>query len=221
MLRLFYLIQKDLKLILGRSNIYLHSILLGLVLIFLFSLSRPIGGILTSSYAATIFWISSNFSLILIFNALYLLEQENNMHEALNLSPLISQEIWIAKAISGLVLLLLVQIFFIGAVVIFLGQQEFNFSLYAIIFFFLINIGLTLIGSLLGALSYGYEIKESFLSLIIFPLVIPLLLAGIKLGESVWGESNDLLSWFRLTLSFDLIYLGGGYILFPFIFSGE
>jgi len=213
--------QKDLTLSLLRGNVWLQSVLLGLVLVFVFSLARPVGERLALTYAPTVFWITSCFALVLIFNGLYLLEQENQIKETLFLSPLIPQEIWLAKAGVGLVLLLLVQLVILLAVLVFLNQKIVSFSFPLFLFFLAIDLGLVWIGSLLGALSYGHEIKESFLSLLIFPLLIPLLLAGIKLGEAGLGASVDLKTWAQLTIAFDLIFLGGGFILFPFIFGGD
>ncbi|MDQ7031400.1 MAG: heme exporter protein CcmB [Desulfonauticus sp.] len=216
---MFCLILKDIKVLLGRTGTFVQSILLGLVLVFLFSLARPVGDVFSETYASTVFWIASIFSMILIFNSLYLLEQENDMQSALLLSPLTAEKIWLAKSISGFVALLLLQIVLFISTLVFLDQKQINFSFYFLLFFILIDVGLVLIGSLLGALSYGHEIKESFLSLVIFPLTVPVLLAGIKLGGCVWGDMIDISGWFKIVLAFDCMYLGIGYILFPFVFK--
>lgn len=216
------LVKKDCKLILGRSSVLVQALLLGFLLIFIFSLARPIGEKITSTQAASIFWISTIFALILIFNYIYFLEQENNLEQALLLSPLTPQQIWLAKAISGFLFTLLIQTLFWIATFVFLEQINFYFSWQAFFLILLIDLGLVIIGSLLGALSQGHELRESFLSIVIFPLLVPLVLAGIKVVSWILGDFTiSLFSWFKIVISFDVIYLSGGYILFPFIFSGE
>jgi len=216
------LVKKDCQLIFGRSSVFVQAILLGLLLIFIFSLAKPIGERITPNQAASIFWISTVFALILIFNFIYFLEEESKMQDALLLSPLASQNIWLAKSLSGLTVTLVIQLIFSIAIFVFLEQSVVQFSFLALAIFLFIDLGLVLVGSLLGALSQGHELRESFLSIIIFPLLVPLVLAGVKTGSWFLGEVNiSLSSWMKIVFSFDLIYLGSGYILFPFVFSGE
>ena len=71
------LCAKDLRLILGRSAGLAQALLLGLLLVFLFSLSLEAGDRLSPQAAATMFWLASAFCQVLVFNMLYALEEEN------------------------------------------------------------------------------------------------------------------------------------------------
>ena len=61
------------------------------------------------------------------------------------------------------------------------------------------------------------------LSLLIFPLIIPLLLAAITVFSAFFGEpaSGALSSWLGFAAAFDAVFLGAGLLLFRFIYSGE
>lgn len=69
--------RKDLRLVLSRGAGLVQALLLGLLLIFVFSLSRETGETMSGQGAATIFWLSSAFCQVLSFNMLYGLEEAN------------------------------------------------------------------------------------------------------------------------------------------------
>ena len=63
--------RKDLRLVLSRGAGLVQALLLGLLLIFVFSLSRETGETMSGQGAATIFWLSSALCQVLSFNMLY------------------------------------------------------------------------------------------------------------------------------------------------------
>ena len=71
------LAKKDLTIILGRSAGLCQALLLGLLLIFLFSLSLQNGESLSPHAASTMFWLASVFCQVLIFQMLYAVEEQN------------------------------------------------------------------------------------------------------------------------------------------------
>ena len=88
MLRLmFAMARKDLALTLARGSGLVQALLLGLLLLFVFSLSQGIGEHMPPQGAAAVFWISSAFCQVLIFNQLYALEEVNNARLGLLLCP--------------------------------------------------------------------------------------------------------------------------------------
>ena len=66
--------RKDLSLTLARGSGLIQALLLGLLLLFVFSLSQGIGERMSPQAAAAVFWLSSAFCQVLIFNQLYALE---------------------------------------------------------------------------------------------------------------------------------------------------
>lgn len=115
--------RKDLALTLARGSGLIQALLLGLLLLFVFSLSQGIGERMSPQAAAAVFWLSSAFCQVLIFNQLYALEEANNARLGLLLCPAPIQGVWLGKAAAGLTLLLLAQVIFLPASVIFLGQE--------------------------------------------------------------------------------------------------
>lgn len=214
------LARKDLRLLLFRDGALVQALLLGLLLVFLFSLSESTGERAAPESAATIFWLSSIFCQILIFTRLYSLEEANAVRDGLLLLPSPVQGIWLGKAMAGLLLLLLSQIIFLPSAIVFLNQQLATLIWPGIISIIVTDLGICALGSLLGAISLASHGRESLLSILLFPLLIPLLLSGIKLSAiSLGSGEEEALPWLCISASFDLLFLGAGLILFGFIYQ--
>lgn len=214
------LAAKDLKLMLGLGLGLIQTVLLGLLIIFLFSLSLPIGETMTGQAAAALFWLASVFGLVLLFNALYHLEEPNNIRWGLLLAPVSPLSVFAGKALAGALLLFLAQMFFVVGLIVFLGQSLHGQWLWGLGLVLGVDIGLVILGSLLGALSQGQAARESLLSVILFPLLIPLLLGGVQLGGALLSGENlmDQSQWLILILAFNALFCAVALILFPLVF---
>lgn len=197
----------------------IQAVLLGLLLIFVFSLSLPPGERMLPLGAATIFWLSTAFAQTLIFNLLYGLEEGQDLRSSLLLVPELIQYVWLGKALAGFGLLLLVQLVFVLATIVFLGQGlEQPWALLGVL---PVNLGICAVGSLLGAICQGQAGKESLLSIILFPLIIPILLAGIQILAFAFSGQGEFMQWLAVALGFAAIFGALSLVLFPFIFGAD
>lgn len=215
--------RKDLRLTLARGSGLVQALLLGLLLLFVFSLSQQVGETMSPQGAAAIFWLASAFCQVLVFNTLYGLEEANGARGGLLLMPWPVQAVWLGKALAGITLLLLAQLVFLPAAVVFLGRHISPLWPWALCAVLLADVGMAALGSLLGALSQGQAARESLLSIVLFPLLVPLLLAGIRVGAGGFAEAlpEGVESWLGVAAAFDALFLGAGILLFGFIYAGE
>ncbi len=215
--------SKDLHLCLGRGAGLVQALLLGLLLIFVFSLSRQTGEVMSPQAAAAIFWMASAFCQVLIFSTLYAQEEVNGQRHGLVLAPIPVQAIWLGKAAAGLCLLLAAQIVFLPAAIVFLGQSISDAWTTGLGIVLLADLGIAVLGSLLGALSQGQSARESLLSIVLFPLLLPLFLAGIRLGAAAFSmeTAEGTQGWFGIAAAFDAIFAAAALLLFPYIYNAE
>lgn len=217
--------QKDIRLILFRGGAFAQALLLGLLLVFVFSLSLPPGQTAAPQAAAAIFWLSSAFCVVLTYNMLYSLEEITQARAGLLLMPAAVQAVWLGKALAGLLVLLAAQVVFFPAIVVFLAQTVHGDVLSFLLILLLVDLGLAGLGSLLGALAPGPAsggARESLLSVIIFPLLIPLLLAGIASGSAIFSPATLAgTRWLGLAAAWDAVFLGAALLLFPFVFGDD
>ena len=214
---------KDLHTGLARGSALVQALLLGLLIIFVFSLSQGIGETLSPQGAAAVFWTSSAFCMVLVFTGLYAAEEANGTCIGLLLMPAPPQAVWLGKAAAGLVLLLCAQLVFLPASVVFLGQHIGEYWLHALGTLALADIGMAAVGSLLGALSRGRRANESLLSILVFPLLIPLLLAGIRMGAGAFCADlpEGASVWPGIAAAFDALFCGAALVLFGHIYTGD
>jgi ABC-type transport system involved in cytochrome c biogenesis, permease component len=219
--------RKDLSLHLARKSVgMVQPVLLGLLLIFLFSLSLAVGETMSPQGAAAVFWMSTIFCQVFIFNTLYSHEENEGQRTALLLAPVPAQSIWLGKLAAGFIMLLFAQMVFFPAVLVFLGQRMNESWPLALGMLLAVNVGITVLGSLLGALAQGNSARESLFSVILFPLLVPVLLAGIQTFSTLFSTelpppSGTSSSWFSIVLGFDAIYGAAALILFPHLFTAD
>ena len=215
--------QKDLRLLLFRGTALVQVLLLGMLLIVLFSLSQGAGEPTGPAAAATLFWLSSTFCQVIMFNALFALEEDNAQRVGLLLAPMPPQAIWLGKAAAGFVLLLVLQGVFLLASIVFLAQTPGPYWFMALPATVCIDLGIAVSGALIGALAQGQTGRDSLCSILLFPLLLPLLLAGVHTMAAAFSPElpADLASWTGIALAFDGIFLAAGLVLFPFAYGGE
>ena len=215
---------KDIRLLFGRGGSISQALLLGLLLFFIFSLSLPPGEHMNEQAAAAIFWLATVFCQVLVHTALFSLEETGNTRQGLLLAPIPDQAIWCGKALAGLLTVGCAQCIFLFALVVFLDQSFGPAWPLGLVSILLADIGIAAVGALLGALAQGQAGRESLLSIVCFPLLIPPLLAAIRIGAfalSPGAHTGEPGGWIGVLAAFDAVFIGAGLILFPFVYGDE
>lgn len=215
--------SKDLRLAFANGQGPVQAVLLGLLLVFIFSLSASPGEHFSAQQGVAIFWLCSSFSVVLIFSLLFRFEEENDAATALLLSPLPVQGLWLGKTLAGLVLLAMCQFFFFPAAVVFLGLDLRADVGLLVLLLLGVDAGLCILGGLIGAMGHGHGTRDALLTIIVFPLQIPLLLGGIRVGAGLLAGAalDGVTDWFGLIFAFDAVFAGAALFLFPHVFRGE
>lgn len=215
------ILRKDSRILASRGGVLSQSLALGLLLIFIFSMAAAPGENPAPRENATIFWIGSAFVAVIVFNQLYYLEEETGARGALLLCAAPIQSVWLGKVMAGFLLLLAVQAIFLPAIVVFLAQSRVA-PWPGALAVPLTDAGLATLAGLMSAASCGSAARDSLLSVILFPLLIPPLMAGINLCAASFGadcESVD--SWLALICAYDAVFAAASLLLFGFLYGGD
>ena len=217
----FYVTYKDIQLILLRSNGIMQSIMLGLLLIIVFSLAQKVGEQITPQTAAALFTLANVFCVILITNALFSLENHDGIRAYIALSSISPASFALGKWIALLILLVITQVLLLPIMFILFNQALHSFSSLCI-GVLLFDTGMASTGILLGAITQQSTSKDSMLTVLLFPLLLPLLLATIRIIEYACSrEAEPILSWIGVGSSFVLFFFVALIILFPVLFSSH
>lgn len=216
------LAAKDIRVLAGRGSVLVQAVLLGLLLTVLFSLSFDGAGKAGPTAAATVFWLSSAFCLTILSTALFMLEETAAARKGLLLSPHPAQFIWLGKTLALIGLLCIIQAVLFMASLVFLDLSVTGDAALAISGILLVDIGAAALSSLLAAFCRGQAARESLASILVFPLLVPLLLAGIRLLSMGYGEADaDASGWLGIAAAFDAIFVAVALTLFPVVYGGE
>ena len=201
----FSILVKDLRIEFRTKDILYPVALFSLVVVVVFSFAFLQDPKKAIDYGPGIVWVCVLFSATVEQNRLFDKERENNCLSALLLCPCKAHTIFLAKATMHLILACLVQLLSIPLIIIFfdislVDPASFVASL------FLGNIGLAIIGTLFASMLTNSRMKEVLLPLVTYPLLVPVLIAGVKVCAIAFGAPvfEDVNPWLRFMLGFDL-----------------
>ena len=164
-------------------------------------------------------WMSLIFSGILGLNRTYAKERFNDCLIGILSTPIAPYQIYLGKAASNLVQLLFVEIITFPLYFIFY-DLNLKGSLGMLIIIMLIgSVGFILVGTFLAALTSNLRANEALLPVILFPLLMPVLLAAIEATSAVFTglTLNQYLPWIKLILVYDLVFLIMPFLLFDYL----
>jgi heme exporter protein B len=159
-------------------------------------------------HAPGFLWLGLLLSSTLALSESFQLETEQKGLEGLLLLPASPRALYYAKAIANMVQLSILGAALIPVMIVLydVGVSEKLFGVCGVIV--LGAAGLSAPGTIYSAMASQARAKQTLLPLLLFPLVVPVLLASVK-ATSLLIEGDpmgQLKSWVTLVTSFDLIY---------------
>jgi len=162
-------------------------------------------------------WLAILLASVLALGETFRVEQENGALDGLRLAPADARALFLAKAVSNTVLLVLV-----GAVILpvlaALSSVTPVLGLGRLAAVLLLGcLAVSAPGTVYAAIASQARSRDVVLPLLLFPLLIPALVAAAK-ATSLIFEGDPMFqlgSWLRLLSGFNLVYWCLGFILFP------
>jgi heme exporter protein B len=137
-------------------------------------------------------WMSIVFTALLGLTRAFVAEREQGLLDALLLAPCDRSAIWLAKTLSVLCFLLVMEAIAIPAFALFYDPV----SGAAIAGVLLADIGIAAVGALLSAIAAASRTRELLLPLLFLPLAIPIVVGGV--GASVSDDPGRYLGFLGL-----------------------
>ncbi len=192
------------------SSMLLFALITVVVLIFSFELAADVK---QQAFAATL-WLALCFAGTMGLNRAWAAERENQCLDALLLAPVDRTALFLGKFLANWVFTLIVALVLVPTAGFFYGVNPFHWQLLGIVL--LGTLGYSLAGILIATLSQKLSSRELYLPILLFPVLIPLLMAAIRATQLIITgvASAELLTWVGMLAGFDVLILAVGILLF-------
>ncbi|KKM11279.1 hypothetical protein SY88_09430 [Clostridiales bacterium PH28_bin88] len=203
------------------SSMFIFAFLVILIFAFAFTPTRET----TREVFPGIIWLGFTFAGILGLNRSFSGEKDNDALLGLMLAPVDRTAIYFGKVISNLVFMGAMEIISLPLFFI-LFSFRLEGSLWLLLLVIMLGtLGFITVGTLLAALSANTRTSEILLPLIVFPIVIPVIIAAVKstgilLMGMPPGEVQliaDFWRWIKLLAVFDVVFLVVPFVLFEYV----
>jgi heme exporter protein B len=181
------------------------------VILLLFSFAFDPDAASTNELGGGLLWLVFAFSGALVFNRGFARELPNECLDTLLASALSSASLLLGKALANLVLLLAVELVSLVVFGIFYNVRWWLHAWALAGICLLATWGISIVGAVFGALTVNLRLRELMLPVIIYPLLIPLLIAAIEITNALFANqplgAYELL-WARVLIVFDVVFTG-------------
>ena len=189
------LLRKDLLLELRAKETIPAMAIFVLAALTIFHFALPSG---SSDLAADgLLWIALLFTALLGLSRAFVAEREQGVLDGLVMSPCDRSAIWLAKSLSALTFLVLVEAIALPAFSVFFAPV----SMTTVAAVALADVGLCTVGTLLAAMAVASRTRELLLPLLFLPLALPIVVGGV--GASVTANGGRYLGFL---LVYDLVF---------------
>ncbi|MCE1254400.1 MAG: heme exporter protein CcmB [Anaerolineae bacterium] len=182
------------------------------ILIFLFAFNLAAG--LRQETACGVIWVTLCFSGTLSLERSMALERESDGLDGLMLAPHDHTVIFTAKVLSNWLFMLLTAVIVIAAYALFGNVALFSPGFMGVIL--LGTLGYILIGTLVETLNIQIKSHGHLLSVLLFPLLIPLIMAAVNASALTLNGADPLglRTWLGVLAGYDLLFLAAGIMLY-------
>jgi heme exporter protein B len=185
------------------------SVSFALVILVLFSFAMDPTSDQMREMSGGLLWLVFAFAGALVLNRSFARELSNDCLDALVSSPVSGAALLIGKTVANFLLLLVVEAMCLPAFGILYDLNWARQPWMLIAVLLLATWGMTIIGTMFSALTVNLRLRELMLPTLIYPMMIPALMAAMRLTTILIG--GDALApgdwiWLRLLVGFDIIF---------------
>jgi heme exporter protein B len=164
-------------------------------------------------------WLATLFSGVLAFNRSFQVELESGALEPLLQYPGPRWTIFAGKLLGNLIFLTLMVAIVVAAGVVLFGVQIPADWPSLIGVLALGVVGLVVLGTFYASMASRSRAREVLLPLLLFPMLVPVLLAATTASKSLLGADvmHEAGAWIRLLVAYDLVFLVATFIAFEHV----
>ena len=217
--KVWAIVWKDIRAEMRTKEIFSSMFIFSLLVLVIFNFSIDLLEVNPLDIAQGVLWIAFTFSGILGLNRSFLFEKENDCLQGLMLTPIDRSAIYLGKMLGNLVFMLIMEAIAVPIFVVLFNIGIYDKIISLAIVIFLGTLGFVTVGTLFSAMSVNIKAREVMLPILLFPIVVPLIIASVKsTGAILTGKPfDDIISWLKLIAVFDVVFLVVSFLSFEYI----
>jgi heme exporter protein B len=213
-----FLLFKDLRVELRKKESLVSMAFFGALVLVMLNIATGVGKKMDVETAAGVLWVAIIFSSVLGLGRVFAREKENGCIAALLASPAAPSDIYFAKALVNFTLMVLSECVLVPVFYVLFGDHIPGAPLQLVPVLLLVNLGFSVLGTLISAISSGTRRNEVLLPILLFPLLLPLTALAVKATTAIFASepSTEVMNQLEPMTAFCVIFAIAGYLLFPF-----
>ncbi|MBN1642653.1 MAG: heme exporter protein CcmB [Anaerolineae bacterium] len=214
--KVWAIVLKDLSLE-RRSREMLSSMsIFGLIVVLVFSFSFDLRVGDMAQVAPGVLWVAITFAGMLGLGRSFIMERDQGCLDGLLLCPVDRTVLYVGKMLSNLIFITLTEVILVPLC---FALFNLRFELLVLPVILLGTLGFSGVGTLVSAMTVHARAREVMLPILLFPLVLPALIAAVKLTAGLldgqpWAE---IANWGRLLVVWDVVFVTLAYIGFEYV----
>jgi len=216
--RAWTIAQKDIVSELRTRETVLSMLLFGFLVILIFNFGIEPGLREENLVMPGVLWAAFTFAGILGLNRSFSAEKENDCLQGLLLCPVDRAVIYLGKFIGNFVFTFIMGMFVFVFFSVLYNVDIVGTLLPMTLILILATIGFSSVGTLLSSVSVGLKGRDVLLSILLFPVIVPVVLAAAKASARVLdGEGLAAAGmWLGLLVVYDVIFLAISVMVFDY-----
>src|SRR5919109_567218 len=207
-------VWKDLRAEFRSRELFSAMLVFSLLIILIFNFALELDIKTRQSVTAGVLWATFAFAGTLGLNRSMAIEKDRGCLDGLLLAPVDRSAIYFGKVISNLAFMLIVELIVLPVYSVLYSVNLFQPGLLLVIL--LGSIGYTAVGTLLATMSTQTRTQDILLPILLFPVVIPVLLAAVKAssGFLTGAEWEEIVLPINLLIAYDIIFIAVAFMVF-------
>ncbi|HWB95942.1 MAG TPA: heme exporter protein CcmB [Bryobacteraceae bacterium] len=218
-----FIAAKDLRAEMRTKEAINASLAFAVVMLVMFSFAFDPSEEQNRLIAGGLLWIVYAFAGTLVLNRSFARELPNDCLDALVAAPIPAAALFLGKCLANFLLLMAVELISLFVFGIFYNVRWYVQFWPLMLVLLMGTWGLTVIGTIFSALTVNIRLRELMLPLLVYPMMIPALMAAMLLSsELVNGQplTPDNMVWLKMLAGFDVIYTALSLVLVDTVLVG-
>jgi len=202
--------RKDLVVETRSMEVVYTSALFAVLCVLVFAFGFVQDGRADSAAAAAILWIAIAFAGTLALARVFDRERQNETLRAMLLAPVPRPALYLGKLAGVLTLLLVVEALVVPLVALWFQAALFRHAALMAGLILAGSTGYAAVGTLFAAMLARSRSRASLLPLLLYPITIPVIIAGVRGTAALLQPDADLpvaRAWLMMLVSFDAVFM--------------